>query len=60
MPPMNSILEPGMLVRHPGRPDWGIGQVQSVIGARITANFREAGKVVIDGARIELMPVYES
>ncbi|MCO8144310.1 DUF3553 domain-containing protein [Rhodovulum tesquicola] len=60
MQPMNSILEPGMLVRHPGQPDWGIGQVQSVIGARITVNFREAGKVVIDGARIELMPVYES
>ncbi|TCO72550.1 DUF3553 domain-containing protein [Rhodovulum euryhalinum] len=60
MKPLNSILEPGMLVRHPGQPDWGIGQVQSVIGARITVNFREAGKVVIDGARVELMPVYES
>ncbi|GAA0288505.1 DUF3553 domain-containing protein [Rhodovulum strictum] len=60
MKPMNSILEPGMLVRHPGQPDWGTGQVQSVIGARIAVNFREAGKVVIDGARIELMPVYDS
>jgi len=60
MKPLNSILEPGMLVRHPDRPDWGMGQVQSVIGARITVNFREAGKVVIDGARVELMPVYDS
>ncbi|SIO21364.1 Protein of unknown function [Rhodovulum sp. ES.010] len=60
MKPMNSILEPGMLVRHPGAPDWGVGQVQSVIEGRITVNFPEAGKVVIDGRRIELMPVYES
>lgn len=60
MQPLNSILEPGMLVRHPARPDWGTGQVQSVIGARITVNFREAGKVVIDGTRVELMPVHDS
>ncbi|PTW49917.1 MULTISPECIES: DUF3553 domain-containing protein [Rhodovulum] len=60
MHPMNAILEPGMLVRHPGQPDWGLGQVQSVIGARITVNFTEAGKVVIDGTRVELMPVFES
>jgi len=57
---MNAILEPGMLVRHPGEPDWGLGQVQSVIGARITVNFTDAGKVVIDGTRIELMPVFSS
>lgn len=60
MQPLNSILEPGMMVRHPDRPDWGLGQVQSVIGARITVNFPDAGKVVIDGARVELMPVYGS
>ncbi|TCP60528.1 uncharacterized protein DUF3553 [Rhodovulum bhavnagarense] len=58
MQPLNTILEPGMIVRHPGQPDWGPGQVQSVIGARITVNFREAGKQVIDGTRVELMPVH--
>lgn len=52
---MNSYLEPGMLVRHPAQPDWGIGQVQSCIGLRITVNFQNAGKVVFDGARVELM-----
>jgi len=52
---MNEILEPGMLVRHPGQPDWGLGQVQSRIGAKITVNFEHAGKVVIDGARVELL-----
>jgi hypothetical protein len=53
---MNEFLEPGMLVRHPQRPDWGLGQVQSVIGRRITVNFEHAGKVVIDGSRISLEP----
>ena len=33
---INALLEPGMLVRHPGQPDWGIGQVQSNIGGKIT------------------------
>ena len=57
---LNSYLEPGMRVRHPGQPDWGIGQVQSNIGGKVTVNFPEAGKVVIDGNRIELMPVFEA
>ena len=51
---VNAILGPGMRVRHPGQPDWGIGQVQSSVGGRITVNFEEAGKVVIDGNRIAL------
>lgn len=52
---MNEFLEPGNLVRHAGQPEWGLGQVQSVIGRRITVNFEHAGKVVIDGSRIELV-----
>lgn len=51
---MNQYLEPGMLVRHPEQPDWGLGQVQSVIKGRITVNFEHAGKVVIDGSRVLL------
>jgi hypothetical protein len=51
---MNTLLEPGMLVRHPTQPDWGVGQVQSNIAGRITVNFPDAGKVVIDGNRITL------
>jgi hypothetical protein len=46
-----------MLVRHPNEPDWGTGQVQSVIGNRITVNFQHRGKVVINGARITLVVV---
>lgn len=57
---MNEFLEPGNLVRHPGQPDWGLGQVQSVIGNKITVNFEHAGKVVIDGSRVELSPEFGS
>jgi FKBP-type peptidyl-prolyl cis-trans isomerase 2 len=53
---MSGYLEPGMLVRHPDKADWGLGQVQSVIGARVTVNFEHAGKVVIDSNRISLVP----
>ncbi|WP_085867240.1 DUF3553 domain-containing protein [Pseudoruegeria aquimaris] len=48
-----------MLVRHPQQPDWGLGQVQSNIDGRITVNFQEMGKVVIDGHRVQLLIQYE-
>ncbi len=51
---IGDFLEPGMLVRHPGQPDWGIGQVQSNIGGKVTVNFEHAGKRVIETARVEL------
>jgi hypothetical protein len=51
---MQGYLEVGDLVRHPERPDWGRGQVQSVIGRRATVNFEDAGKVVIDTDRVPL------
>ena len=51
---MGQELEPGMLVRHPARPDWGIGQIQSVVGNRITVNFEHAGKLLINGERVTL------
>lgn len=56
---MNSILEPGMFVRHPQQPDWGMGQVQSRIGDRITVNFEHQGKVTIDGRVIGLVVVWD-
>ncbi|WP_174890375.1 DUF3553 domain-containing protein [Roseicella sp. DB1501] len=48
-----------MRVRHPDRPDWGEGQVQSVIGNRITVNFEHAGKLLINAALVELEVVEE-
>ncbi|QBF31955.1 DUF3553 domain-containing protein [Thalassococcus sp. S3] len=59
MSDMNAILAPGMLVSHPDHPAWGVGQVQSNIGGKITVNFQEEGKVVIDGARVTLLPVFD-
>lgn len=56
---LNALLEPGMLVRHPAQPDWGLGQVQSNIGGRVTVNFQNRGKVVIDGRRVELIAVFD-
>jgi hypothetical protein len=50
-------LEPGMRVRHPDRPDWGTGQVQSVVGHRVTVNFEDAGKVLVNTAVVALEPV---
>lgn len=50
----NEILEPGMMVRHPLMSEWGIGQVQSRIGDRITVTFPDAGKQVLDGRRVTL------
>ncbi len=54
---MFSELVPGMLVRHPEREDWGIGQVQSVDGNRVTVNFEHAGKHLINTAVITLSAV---
>lgn len=54
---MAALLEPGMLVRHPEQPDWGLGQVQSNIDNKVTVNFEHAGKVVIDMKRVSLVPV---
>ena len=59
MDDLNAFLEPGMLVQHPEQPDWGTGQVQSNIGGKITVNFREVGKVVINGSRVVLIPVFD-
>lgn len=48
---------PGDYVRHPDRPDWGRGQVQSSVAGRVTVNFENAGKQVIITALVALCPV---
>jgi hypothetical protein len=47
-------LTPGTYVYHPERRDWGIGQEQSVFGARVTVNFEKAGTQLIN---IEVVPL---
>lgn len=53
-PPVPTLLTPGQRVRHPDRPEWGEGQVQSVIGTRVTVNFENAGKVLVNVAVVAL------
>ena len=47
----------GDFVRHPGKPEWGIGQVQSIVGMNVTVNFTHAGKQMINCAIVELEKV---
>lgn len=51
-----SEFEPGLYVRHPQKPEWGLGQVQSAIGNRVTVMFEHAGKVLVDTNVVALEP----
>ena len=46
--------EPGDKVINPKNKDWGIGQVQSIIKEKVTVNFENVGKKVINAENIEL------
>ena len=48
---------PGDYVINPSQKDWGIGQVQSIIKNKITVNFQNQGKQVINGEIIMLEKV---
>jgi hypothetical protein len=52
---MAEFLTPGAFVRHPDRPDWGLGQVQSVTGRRVTVKFECVGKMLILVDRVSLI-----
>ena len=54
---MEHTLVPGAFVRHPNEPDWGLGQVQSAIGHRITVSFEHRGKILIDASVVSLIAV---
>ena len=47
-------FEPGDKVINPANKNWGIGQVQSIIKEKVTVNFENAGKKVINSKNIEL------
>ena len=55
--PIPSAFEPGQHVVLVAAPDWGLGQVQSVAGDRITVNFENAGKRTINMKHAELRRV---
>ncbi len=49
--------EPGDFVINPNNKDWGIGQIQSIIKNKVTVNFENVGKKVINNKAIILEKV---
>ena len=47
--------EPGDKVTNPSNKEWGIGQVQSIINVKVTVNFENVGKKVINSNIVELV-----
>ena len=54
---MHDEFSPGMLVKNPDHPEWGLGQVQSAVGPKVTANFENAGKLTLNVAVVKLIVV---
>ena len=46
--------EPGDKVTNPNNKGWGIGQVQSIINGKVTINFENVGKKVVNADLINL------
>tara|TARA_B100000686_G_C16404962_1_gene769243 strand:- start:23 stop:211 length:189 start_codon:yes stop_codon:yes gene_type:complete len=53
-------FEPGDKVINPINKDWGIGQVQSIIKNKVTVNFENVGKKVINSNNILLRKLEEN
>ena len=47
-------FEPGDKVISPNNKHWGIGQVQTIINQKITVNFENVGKKVINSSNIKI------
>ena len=54
---MHFEFGPGDFVINPADKSWGIGQVQSIIKNKITVNFQNSGKQVINLEVISLEKV---
>ena len=50
-------FEPGDRVINPSAKEWCIGQVQSIIKEKVTVNFENVGKKVINSNNIELKKI---
>ena len=50
-------FDPGDKVYNPDNMEWGIGQVQSIIKDKVTVNFENVGKKVINSQNIELKKI---
>ena len=47
-------FEPGDYVINPENKEWGAGQLQSIIGNKVTINFENVGKKVINITNIKI------
>ena len=47
-------FEPGDKVKNPANSEWGVGQVQSIIDDKVTVNFENVGKKVINAKNVDL------
>ena len=52
-----SIYTPGIYVINENNNEWGIGQIQSIISNKVTVNFENAGKKVLNFNNIILEKV---
>ncbi len=52
-------FEPGDKVYNTSNKEWGIGQVQSIIKEKVTVNFQNVGKKVINSNNIKLEKIYD-
>ena len=50
-------FEPGDKVFNPNNKNWGVGQVQSIIKDKVTVNFQNVGKKVINAENIQLQKI---
>ena len=55
---MQYDLEPGNLVINPKEKSWGIVQIQSIIKNKVTINFENCGKKVINLENVILEKVH--
>jgi len=53
-------FEPGDIVINPDKEEWGLGQIQSIINTKITVNFENVGKKVINNNNINLKKINKS
>ena len=51
--------EPGDKVTNPDNKNWGIGQVQSIINGKVTINFENVGKKVINSKIVRIEKIYK-
>ena len=54
---MQFEFEPGDYVINPSKKEWGIGQIQSIVKSKITVNFENVGKQVINTELVKLEKV---